>query len=93
MQEKASAATSPPFMAALEYFAFLNLASRQQTPKPWLTRNVMLQERKQGATLCPWSLQGWPGSLLHPKASMLAVQAWKPTLQGCLLGTGQSQVP
>lgn len=49
MQEKASAATPPPFMAALEYFAYLNLASRRQTPKLWLTRNVMLRERKRRA--------------------------------------------
>lgn len=59
-------------MAALEYFAYLNLASRQQIPKLWLTRNVMLRERKHGAKhTVPWSPQGWPGSLLHPRALML----------------------
>lgn len=83
-------------MAALEYFAFLNLASRQLTPKLWLTRNVMLQERKQGATLCPWSLQGWPGSLPHPKAptlSWIGMGAPSPGLKSHEIPKGLAREP
>ena len=44
----------------------------------------MLRERKHGAKhTVPWSPQGW-----H---SCSGVQAWKPTLQDCPLGTDWSQ--
>lgn len=51
-------------------------------------------------TLCPWSLQRWPGVgvwgmggvTVSPKGTHAGVQTRKPTLQDCLLGTGQRQL-
>lgn len=48
-------------------------------------------------TLCPWSLQRWPGCvcvcvIASLKGTHAGVQTRKPTLQDCLLGTGQRQL-
>lgn len=48
-------------------------------------------------TLCPWSLQQWPGCvcvcvIASLKGTHAGVQTRKPTLQDCLLGTGQRQL-